>query len=126
MNETVREQGAGRNRGLSLWLGVALALAGVIGFYALGNLPAWQRWLMVAAGFVAGGLVFGLSARGRDFRQFVADSRNELRKVFWPNRQETWMTTLIVFVCTAALGAFFWVLDLFLAWATRALTGQGG
>jgi len=123
MNETVQEQGAGRGRG-SLWLGVALALAGVVAFYAFGGLPAWQRWLMVLGGLAGGGLVFGLSAGGRDFRQFVLDSRNELRKVFWPNRQETWMTTMIVFVCTAALGAFFWVLDLFLAWATRALTGQ--
>jgi hypothetical protein len=29
-----------------------------------------------------------------------------------------------VFVTVA--GLFFWVLDLILAWATRALTGQGG
>jgi hypothetical protein len=31
-----------------------------------------------------------------------------------------------VFVVVIAAGLFFWALDLALAWATRALTGQGG
>ena len=70
--------------------------------------------------------MFGLSAGGREFKQFVIDARNELRKVFWPSRQETWMTTLVVFVFAVVMGVFFWLLDLFLAWATRLLTGQGG
>jgi len=32
----------------------------------------------------------------------------------------------VVFVFVVAAGCFFWVLDLFLAWATKLLTGQGG
>ncbi|MGC4029650.1 MAG: preprotein translocase subunit SecE [Steroidobacteraceae bacterium] len=124
MNEQVQEQGAGRGYGFALWAGIALALAGVAGFYVLGGQPAWVRWLVVVAGIGAGALVFGLSPGGREFRQFVADARNELRKVFWPTRQETWMTTLVVFIGTVFMGVFFWLLDLFLAWATKALTGQ--
>jgi preprotein translocase subunit SecE len=49
-----------------------------------------------------------------------------LRKIVWPNRQETGMTTHVVFVFLIIAGVFFWLLDLGLAWATRALTGQGG
>jgi len=32
----------------------------------------------------------------------------------------------VVFVFAAVSGVFFWLLDMFLAWATRYLTGQGG
>ncbi|TLZ43111.1 MAG: preprotein translocase subunit SecE, partial [Gammaproteobacteria bacterium] len=63
---------------------------------------------------------------GSEFRQFVELSRIELRKIVWPNRRETGMTTLVVFVFVIAAGLFFWALDLVLAWATRVLTGQGG
>ena len=125
MNEQVREQQAGGNS-FSLWIAIALLLAGVVGYYVFSAQPGWVRWLVVAAGLVSGALVFGLSAGGRDFWQFVLESRNELRKVFWPTRQETWMTTAVVFGFAVITGAFFWLLDLFLAWATRLLTGQGG
>jgi preprotein translocase subunit SecE len=92
----------------------------------LGNQPTWIRWLAVAAGVGLGALVFGLSALGRDFKQFVVEARSELRKVFWPTRQETWMTTAVVFGFAVIAGVFFWVLDLLLAWATRTLAGLGG
>ena len=55
----------------------------------------------------------------------MLDSRVELRKIVWPNRNETGMTTLVVFVFVIVAGLFFWTLDLVLAWATRALSGQG-
>ena len=66
------------------------------------------------------------SKYGTDFKQFVIDSRVELRKIVWPNRQETGMTTLVVFGFVIVFGIFFWLLDLVLAWATKTLTGQGG
>ncbi len=124
MNEQVREQQGGGF--LLLWVAIALALAGVVAFYVLGNQPTWIRWLAVAAGVGLGALVFALSALGRDFKQFVVEARSELRKVFWPTRQETWMTTAVVFGFAVIAGVFFWVLDLLLAWATRTLAGLGG
>ena len=33
----------------------------------------------------------------------------------WPTRQETWRTTLVVFVFVMALGVFFWMVDMALA-----------
>jgi preprotein translocase subunit SecE len=45
--------------------------------------------------------------------------------VVWPTRQETGMTTLVVLVFVVVAGVFFWTLDLILAWATKALSGQG-
>jgi len=124
MNEQVREQETSGSA-LPLWIAVALVLAGVSGYYVLGTQSALVRWGCVVAGLVAGGLVFGLSSGGRDFRQFTVDARNELRKVFWPTKNETWVTTLAVFIFAVVAGIAFWLLDLFLAWATKLLTGQG-
>ena len=85
----------------------------------------WLRWGAVAAGLVLGSVVVALRATGRAEAVRV-DSRVELRKIVWPTRNETGMTTLVVFVFVIVSGVFFWLLDLVLAWATRAFTGQGG
>ena len=124
MNDDRQQKAGGGN--LLLWVAGALLLAGVAGYYVLENQPGWIRWASVIAGIAAGALVFGMSAGGREFWQFMLDSRAELRKVFWPTRNETWVTTAVVFGFAVIAGMFFWGLDLILAWATRALTGQGG
>jgi len=125
MNEPVRQQEGGASNA-PLWIAVILLTAGVAGYYVLSTHPMWMRWGCVIAGAVAGGLVFFLSPGGRAFWQFTQDARGELRKVFWPTRQETWITTALVFGFAVLLGAFFWLLDMILAWATKLLTGQGG
>ena len=124
MNDDRQQKAGGSN--LLLWVAGGLLLAGVAGYYVLEAQPGWMRWASVVAGLAAGALVFGLSAGGREFWQFMLDSRSELRKVFWPTRNETWITTAVVFGFAVIAGLFFWGLDLILAWATRALTGQGG
>jgi preprotein translocase subunit SecE len=125
MNEQVREQDSGSSSSVPRWIAIALVLAGVSGYYVLGTQSLLVRWGCVIGGLVAGGLIFGLSAGGHDFRTFTVDARNELRKVFWPTKNETWVTTLAVFIFAVAAGLAFWLLDLFLAWATKLLTGQG-
>jgi preprotein translocase subunit SecE len=105
---------------------ILLVLAGVAAFYVLRAQPEWLRWLSVLAGLVLAAAVFASSARGRAFWQFMLDARLELRKVVWPSRQETATTTAVVFGFVIIAGLFFWALDVFLSWATRMLTGQGG
>jgi len=111
---------------VKLAVAILLVIAGVAGYYVLGTQAAWLRWLAVAGGIVLAAVVIAFSKYGTALKQFMADSRVELRKIVWPNRQETGMTTLVVFVFLLVAGVFFWGLDLALAWATRALTGQGG
>jgi len=67
-----------------------------------------------------------MTVPGKELWRFILGSRIEVRKMVWPNRQETMQTTLAVFVFVLVMGVFFWVLDMFLLWATRLLTGQGG
>jgi preprotein translocase subunit SecE len=105
---------------------ILLVIAGIAGYYVLGDRNAAVRWGAMVAGLVAGIAVFAISNVGRQFWNFVQDSRIELRKVVWPNKQETLQTTAVVFGFVALAGLFFWVLDLVLTWATNHLTGQGG
>jgi preprotein translocase subunit SecE len=108
-----------------LVVGVLLVLAGIVAFYWQDTAPAWQRWGAVVLGLVLGIGIVATSAYGRTVIQFVLDSRVELRKIVWPERRETGMTTVVVFAFVIIGGLFFWVIDFFLAWATRHLTGQG-
>jgi preprotein translocase subunit SecE len=111
---------------VKLALSVLVFAAGIGGFYYLGEQPAVVRWLIVLAGFGVACAIAWQSSYGRDFWQFVQSSRVELRKVVWPNRQETLQTTLVVLVFVLVSGLFFWLLDMVLAWVTKQLTGQGG
>lgn len=43
--------------------------------------------------------------------EFVKGSRNELKKVHWPKREQLTVYTAVVLVTVAIIGAYFWVLD---------------
>jgi preprotein translocase subunit SecE len=111
---------------VKLAAGVAILAGGIAAFYLLGDLPIWLRWIIVLAALVAGAFVGLQSHQGKTFSAFVQSSRIELRKVVWPNRQETMQVTLVVFVMIIVLGLFFWGVDSLLGFLTQWLTGRGG
>ncbi|AKC86029.1 preprotein translocase subunit SecE [Pseudoxanthomonas suwonensis] len=88
----------------------------------LGDWAPQLRGLAVAAGLVAGTLVFLTSSKGRDTREFLSESRFELRKVVWPTRQETtrmtWVVIIVVIILSLILAGFDfvvkWAIELFL------------
>ena len=126
MNELAKQEGAGTADTVKLVAAIVIALAGVVAFYALkGAQSDWVRWLAFAGALVVGAAVFAASQHGRDAWKFVLDSRIELYKVFWPTRQETGMTTLVVFGFVVIMGLFFWGIDAVLAWITRSVLGTG-
>jgi preprotein translocase subunit SecE len=126
MNDDIKVQGAGTADKAKLVVSILLVLSGIAGYYVLGDQPIWERWLAVVAGIVLGAAILIPSQYGRELRQFVLDARVELRKVVWPSRRETGMTTGVVFLFVVIAGVFFYLVDLLLAYATRHLTGQGG
>ena len=125
MTEQVQQQGATALDAAKLIAGVLIVVAGLAAFYLLSAQPIWLRWIIVLAGIAAGALVSLQSFQGKTFRAFVQSSRIELRKVVWPNRQETIQVTIVVFVMVIVLSLFFWGLDTLLALLTRWLTGNG-
>jgi preprotein translocase subunit SecE len=126
MTDDIKNQDAGTADKVKLAVAILIVIAGVAGYYVLANQATWIRWLPVVGSLVLGGLVAAFSRYGAEFRRFVELARIELRKIVWPTRQETGQTTLVVFIFVIIAGVFFWLLDLALAWATKALTGTGG
>ena len=126
MNEEAKLQAPATADKARLAIAVLLIVGGLAVFYAMGDSPAWLRWGAVVLGLLLAAAVLATSGYGRAVRQFVLDSRVELRKIVWPTQRETGMTTVVVFVFVVIGGVFFWFVDLVLAWATRHLTGQGG
>ena len=108
--------------------GAVILGAGIAAFYLLPDLPIWLRWIIVLAALVLGTLVGLQSAPGGRSGSSCRSSRIELRKVVWPDRQETVQVTLVVFVMIIVLSLFFWALDSLLGVITRWLAtgGRGG
>jgi len=126
MTDDIKAQDAGTADKLKLAAAIVVVMGGVAAYYVLANQPVWIRWLPVIGSLLLAAVVVALSRYGSEFRRFLDLARIELRKIVWPTRQETLQTTLVVFGFVIVAGIFFWVLDLVLAWATKALTGTGG
>jgi len=107
-------------------LAIAIVIGGIAGYYVYETAPAVLRVGAVIIALAVGTGVFATSDVGRELWRFIQGSRVELRKVVWPNRQETGQTTLVIIFFVIIMGVFFWLLDMFLAWGARTLTGQGG
>ena len=65
----------------------------------------WIIWLLVFC-------VLGFFTRsGQTVCLFFNESKIELQKVVWPNRQETVQTTLIVMIMVSVMGFVLWAID---------------
>jgi preprotein translocase subunit SecE len=47
-------------------------------------------------------------------RRFLAEVRNEMGRVTWPNRKEVYATTIVVILTSILFGVYLWVIDLVL------------
>jgi len=124
MAEVQTPAGASGKDTLLLVLSLVAILGGIVAFYWFDELALALRVAMVLVGVAAGLGLAWVSSYGRDFGQFAVASRVELRKVVWPEREETVQTTIIVFIFAFVMGLFFWGLDWVLTWMTRLMSGQ--
>ena len=53
--------------------------------------------------------------------EFARQVQAETRKVAWPTRKETIMTTVMVLIMTTVLGVFFFGVDLFFSKVREAI-----
>ena len=102
-------------------LALLLVVAGVFAFYWFdGQWPNVARVLAVVGGLAAGTIVFLTSAKGGQTREFLSESRFELRKVVWPTRQEamrtTWVVIVVVIVISLILAGFDVVIQAAVKW----------
>lgn len=57
--------------------------------------------------------------------QFMQEVRQEAKKVTWPTRKETSISTLMVFIMVILAAIFFFLVDQSLAWGVRQIFGLG-
>ena len=105
---------------------VVLVVAGVAAFYHFSEaIPLLYRVIGLVVLIAGVSALMFTTALGKDVWQFMQESKQEVRKVVWPTREETTRTTLLVIAMVTVVGLILWLLDMFLFWGIRLLTGQG-
>lgn len=57
--------------------------------------------------------------------KFIREVRQEVKKVTWPTRKETMISTSMIFVIGFVAAVFFLLVDGVLQWGIRAILGVG-
>ena len=122
MNDNVEQQQSSLLDTVKLLGSVLILLVGIISYYYLIQISILFRVLMVIASVVVSLIIFFQTQRGNVLWEFFQGSRVEIKKVIWPTKQETFQTTLMVFVFVLIMGIFFWLLDFLLLFVTSAIT----
>ena len=88
-----------------------LLAAAVVGNYLYGELSVVIRAAGVVVLIAAALGVAATTTKGKAAIDFAKESRREIRKVVWPNRQETMQTTLIVLAVCIVMSLVLWGID---------------
>lgn len=102
---------------------IALVVIGVVGNQYFAAESILYRALGLVALAALAFFVAAQTAKGRALLLLAKESRAEIRKVVWPNRQETTQTTLIVVVVVLIMALLLWGLDTFLGWLISLIVG---
>jgi len=122
MNDNVEQEQSSLLDTLKLLGSVLILLVGIFSYYYLVQVSILFRVLMVLASVVVSLIIFFQTQRGKTLWEFFQGSRVEIKKVIWPTKQETFQTTLTVFVFVLIMGIFFWLLDFLLLFLTNTIT----
>jgi preprotein translocase subunit SecE len=108
-----------------LWLIVAvLLLSGVIANYRFSQLTLTIRligWIVLACIVI---LIALQTVAGKQFWKFFKDSKNEMRRVVWPTRQQTFHQTLLVTGIVIVFAVLMWSFDSIIQWALHFVIGS--
>lgn len=122
----VEDESPNRALEAAKWL-LSLAFVGV-GIAAFYYFPQWLlifRILLFLSLLSVSFLVASRTHIGILAVAWVKDSIREARKVVWPTRAETMQTTLVVLGMVMLMGVMLWMVDWFLGFILRRLTGMG-
>ncbi len=124
MSTKIETQGS-RLDPVKLIAALLIITAAVGAFYYYEEQPLLYRVLGIVAAAVVSVAIAIQTERGRGLIGFVQEALVEVRKVFWPSRQETVRTTLAVLAMVLVVALFLWLLDSLLGWIMRLVTGVG-
>ena len=106
------------------WIVVmCLVVAGVAGNWYFGDWPLLYRALALVALGLTAGFAALQTERGQRVWNLAREARTELRRVVWPNRQETTQTTIMVLILILAFALLLWGLDSGLSLLVKMVIG---
>jgi preprotein translocase subunit SecE len=101
---------------------ILLASAGIVVLSAFVSFQVIsEEELLIRSTVLAVGILISLflalkSLPGQNFIGFFRDSIQEMRRVVWPTKKETFQTVLIVFVFVLLVSIFLWMADKSFEW----------
>lgn len=106
-----------------LWLLIILIAVGAFfgNIYWL-KLNEWSKWGYFVATLLVMLMTFALTAQSRQLIEFYKEARIELRKVVWPEKQETVRDTGRIIAVVLLVGVVLWIIDRLLFWVVSNLT----
>ena len=106
------------------WIVVMVLVAvGVVGNWYFGDWPFLYRALALVGLALVAGFAALQTERGQRVWNLAREARTELRRVVWPNRQETTQTTLIVLILILLFALILWGLDSGLSFLVKQVIG---
>jgi preprotein translocase subunit SecE len=97
-------------------LAVLAATAGVLGFTFLTEQPTLARVGVLIGGLIVAVVVAWFSQSGKRFLAYARESYEETKRVVWPSRKETVVTTSIVFGFVVVMALFLFLVDKSVEW----------
>lgn len=95
---------------------VALVIASLVAYYALGKQGPLFQWLGLLVCLAAAVIVFLMSESGKALTAFGQEAVREVKKVVWPARKEAIQMTVYVFGFVLIMALFLWLTDKTLEW----------
>ena len=124
MNAKVETQGSAADT-FKLLISLLMVVGGAVAFNYYEEQSQLLRVVGILVVVIVALLIAAQTTLGRTTLSFIRDARIEVRKVVWPSRAETVQTTMIVMLMVFVVGIVLWIMDTFLLWAIKFLTGQG-
>ena len=106
------------------WVIVAvIVVGGVFGNWYYQDQSLLYRVLVLLALAAVAVLITFQTNQGKALWALIKESRVEIRRVVWPNRQETTQTTFIVVLLVLVFSLILWGLDSLLSWIVSIVIG---
>ncbi len=110
---------------IKLIISPVLIVLGVVGFYYFSDLQFLYRVIALIAVISSSLGILFTTAKGAAVMSFIAESKQEFKRIVWPTKDEAIRTTLLVFVMVSLVGFVLWFLDMLFFSAVQFLMSQG-
>jgi preprotein translocase subunit SecE len=102
-----------------------IAAAGFVAYRYFADWPGALRATLAVAGLALAAAFFAFTTvKGAAAREYLGETRFELRKVVWPTRQETLRGTGMIIVVVIIISLLLALIDLIIGAGVRGLLGS--